>query len=167
MTCQRLQEVIPALDLNGNLSQSHSRHGTRESGWTSLSPKENISFYIDCLTDLQFPFKFICPFIISECTFFSDEVENLHVFTVVAEGSSNQLSISYHAAYVWPTLRQKIPLAFNNLVHLFLFALRGRETSLYLLYTLWTVKFIFWKSYYLGLSQVPRLRRGTFSSLRC
>jgi hypothetical protein len=29
-------------------------------------------------------------------------------------------------------LNQKFPLASNDLVHLFLFALRGKETSLYL-----------------------------------
>ena len=87
------------------------------------------------LTNLQFPFEFFCPFIVSECAFLGDKMENLFVVTVVADVSSNQLSISYHAAYVWPKLKQKVPLAFNNLVHLFLFALRGRETNLYLFYT--------------------------------
>ena len=93
-------------------------------------------FRINCLTDFQFPFKFFSPFIISECAFLGDEVENLLVVTVVVDVSSNQLSISNHAPYVWPTLKQKIPLAFNLAVHLFLFALRGRETSLYLFYAL-------------------------------
>jgi nucleoside recognition membrane protein YjiH len=72
------------------------------------------------LTNLQFPFEFFCLFIVSECAFLGDEVENLLVVTVVANVSSNQLSILYHASYVWPTLKQKIPLAFNDLVHLFL-----------------------------------------------
>jgi len=78
------------------------------------------------LPNLQFPFKFICPFIISECAFLGDEVKNLLVFTVLVDMSSNQLSISNHAPYGWPTLKQKIPLAFNLAVHLFLFASRKR-----------------------------------------
>ena len=98
----------------------------------TLSPKWLYYF----LTNLQFPFKFICPFIISKCAFLGDEVESFFVVTVMADVPSNQLSISYYAPYVWPTLKQKIPLAFNLAVHLFLFALRGRGTSLYLFYTL-------------------------------
>jgi hypothetical protein len=71
------------------------------------------------LPNLQFPLKFFCRFIVSECAFLGDEVENLLMFTVVVDVSSNQLSISYHTAYVWPTLKQRIPLAFNDLVHFF------------------------------------------------
>jgi hypothetical protein len=49
-----------------------------------------------------------------------DEVKNLLVVTVMADVSTNQLSISYHAAYVWPALKQKVPFAFNLVAHLFL-----------------------------------------------
>jgi hypothetical protein len=71
---------------------------------------------------LELAFEFVCPFIIREGAFYSNKVENLLASTVVVDVTSNQLSISYHAAYVWPKLKQKFPLAFNNLVHLFLFA---------------------------------------------
>jgi hypothetical protein len=72
------------------------------------------------LTNLQFAFKFICRFIVGEGAFRGDEVENLLVFTIVVDVSSNQLSIPQHAPYVWPALKKKIPLAFNFAVHLFL-----------------------------------------------
>jgi hypothetical protein len=69
------------------------------------------------LTNLQFAFKFICPFIIGKGPLRGDEVENQFVFTVVVNVSSNQLRISQHAPYIWSTLKQKIPLAFNLVVH--------------------------------------------------
>jgi hypothetical protein len=74
---------------------------------------------------LELGFEFVCPFIIREGAFYSNEVKNLLVSTVVADMSPNQLKISYYAPYLWLTLKQKFPLAFNNLFHLFLFASRG------------------------------------------
>ena len=71
------------------------------------------------LTNLQFALKFICRFIVGECAFCSDEVENLLVVVIVPNMTSNQLSISHNTLHVWPTLKQKIPLA-SYLVHLFL-----------------------------------------------
>ena len=76
------------------------------------------------LTNLQFTLKFICRFIIRESAFCGNEVENSVVVTVVADVTANQLCIPYNPSYVWPALKKKIPLVFN-LVHLFLFALRG------------------------------------------
>ena len=64
--------------------------------------------------------KFVCLFIIREGALLSNEVENLLVVRVVVDVSSNQLSISYHAAYIWPALEKKIPLAFNFVVHFYL-----------------------------------------------
>jgi hypothetical protein len=75
---------------------------------------------------LELGFEFVCPFIIREGAFLGDEVKNFLVFTVVVDVPSNQLSISYYAFHIRSALNQKIPLAFNNLVHLFLFASRGR-----------------------------------------
>ena len=69
---------------------------------------------------MELGFEFVCPFIIREGAFYSNKVENLLATTVVADVSPNQLSISYHAPYLWLTLKQKFPLAFNNLFHLFL-----------------------------------------------
>ena len=69
------------------------------------------------LTNLQFVFEFIFRFIIRERTLCSNEVENLLVVTAVANVSSNQFGIPYHAPYLWSALKQKIPLAFNTLVH--------------------------------------------------
>ena len=76
-----------------------------------------IFYYV--LTNLQFAFKFICRFIVGECTFCGDEVENLLVVSVVVDISSNQLRIPYHAFHIRSALNQKIPLA-SYLVHLFL-----------------------------------------------
>jgi hypothetical protein len=80
-----------------------------------------ILYYV--LTNLQFAFKFIRRFIIGECAYCGDEVENLLVFTVVVDVSSNQLSIPQHGSYIWSTLKQKIPLAFNFAVHFYLWPL--------------------------------------------
>jgi hypothetical protein len=76
---------------------------------------------------LELGFEFVCPFIIREGAFLGDEVKNLLASTVVADVSPNQLIVPYHGPYLWFTLKQKFPLAFNNLFHLFLFASRGRE----------------------------------------
>jgi hypothetical protein len=89
-------------------------------------------------------------------------VENLLVVTVVVDVSSNQFRIPYHAAYVWPTLKQKIPLVFNLAVHLSLFALRGEGTSFHLFYTVLRIKFIFWKSYYLVFHKFLSQRKALF-----
>jgi len=91
-------------------------------------PKQSIFFYINRLSDLELGFKFVCLFIIREGAFHSNKVENLLVSTVVADMSPNQPRIPYYAPYFWLTLKQKFPLAFNNLFHLFLFASRGRES---------------------------------------
>jgi len=69
---------------------------------------------------LELAFELVCLFIIREGAFYSNKVENLLVSTVVADVSPNQLRISYHAPYLWFTLKQKFPLTFNNLFHLFL-----------------------------------------------
>jgi len=90
-------------------------------------PNRASLFYINCLSNLELAFEFVCPFIIREGAFYSNKVENLLVSTVVADVSPNQLSISSHAPYLWLTLKQKFPLTFNNLFHLFLFVSRGRE----------------------------------------
>ena len=71
------------------------------------------------LSDLELAFKFVCTFIIREGALYSNKVENLFVFTVVADMSPNQLSIPHYAPYLWPTLKQKVPLTFYR-VHLFL-----------------------------------------------
>jgi len=75
-------------------------------------------------TNLQFALKFISPFIVREGAFCGNEVENSVVVTVVADVTTDQLSLSYHASYVWPALKQKFPLA-SYFIHLSLFALRG------------------------------------------
>jgi hypothetical protein len=72
------------------------------------------------LTNLEFTFKFIRHFIIRECAFCGDEVENLFVVRVVSDVSSNQLAVPYYTPHVWTTLKEKIPLVFNFTVHLFL-----------------------------------------------
>jgi hypothetical protein len=74
---------------------------------------------------LELAFEFVYPFIIREGAFYSNKVENLLASTVVADVSPNQLIVPYHGPYLWLTLKQKFPLAFNNLFHLFLFASRG------------------------------------------
>jgi hypothetical protein len=66
---------------------------------------------------LELALEFICPFIIGECAFLGDEVENLLVVGVVADVPSNQFRISYHAADLWPALKEKIPLVLNLAVH--------------------------------------------------
>ena len=76
-----------------------------------------IFYYV--LTNLQFALKFVCPFIIREGAFCSDKVENLIVVIIVISVTPNQLSIPYHAPYVWPALKKKIPLVLYP-VHLFL-----------------------------------------------
>jgi hypothetical protein len=68
---------------------------------------------------LQLAFEFIRRFIIGECAFLGDEVENLLVVTVVVDVASNQLSTPYYAFHIRSALNQKIPLA-SYLVHLFL-----------------------------------------------
>ena len=89
------------------------------SGWDTIRQIEHLFFYINCLPNLELAFEFICPFIIREGALYSNKVENLFVFTVVADMSPNQLSIPHYAPYLWLTLKQKFPLAFNNLFHLF------------------------------------------------
>jgi hypothetical protein len=42
--------------------------------------------------------------------------------TVLTDVSPNQLKIPHHGSYVWLALKKKIPLAFNLVVHLFLFS---------------------------------------------
>ena len=65
---------------------------------------------------MELALKFVCPFIIREGAFCSNKVENLIVVISVIDVTSNQLSISYQAAYVWPGLKKKVPLVLN-LVH--------------------------------------------------
>ncbi len=60
---------------------------------------------------------------IRERTLFSNEVENYFVVTVVTYVTAGQLSIPHHTSDIWPTLKNKIPLAFNLVVHLFLSSL--------------------------------------------
>jgi hypothetical protein len=79
------------------------------------------------LSNLELAFEFVCTFIIREGAFYSNKVKNFLALTVMADVSPNQLIISYYAPYLWLTLKQEFPLAFNNLFHLFLFASRGRE----------------------------------------
>jgi hypothetical protein len=111
-------ELSPPLHhgLHG-FSQDWKRKTARSasiSGCTSLSPNVYTT-----LTNLQFDFKFIFRFIRGECTFFSNEVENHFVVTVVAYTTTNQLRIPHHPSYVWPVLKRQVPLAFNP-VHFFL-----------------------------------------------
>jgi hypothetical protein len=56
---------------------------------------------------------------IREGAFYSNKVENLLPSTVVADVSSNQLSIPYYAFHIRSALNQEIPLAFNLAVHFF------------------------------------------------
>ena len=77
-----------------------------------------LTFYY-VLTNLQFALKFIYRFIIGECAFFSNEVKNQFVVTVVANMTPNQLRIPHHDSYVWFALKKKIPLVFNLVVYLF------------------------------------------------
>ena len=58
-------------------------------------------------------------FIVGECAFFSNEVENHFVVNVVTDTTANQLGIPHHTSYVWPALKKQIPLAFYP-VHFFL-----------------------------------------------
>jgi hypothetical protein len=81
--------------------------------WSDPIPQINI---YTTLTNLQFALKFIRHFIIRECAFRGDEVENFLMVPVVADLPAYQLSISYHTSYVWSALKQKLPLAFY-LVH--------------------------------------------------
>ena len=96
-------------------------------------PNRASLFYINCLSNLELAFEFVCPFIIREGAFYSNKVENLLASTVVADVSSNQFRIPYYAFHIRSALNQKIPLA-SYLVHLFLFASRGRgPVSTYLI----------------------------------
>jgi len=76
-----------------------------------------IFYYV--LTNPQFALKFPCRFIVGECAFCGDEVENLFVVSVVADVSSNQLAVPYYTPHVRSTLNQKIPLV-SYAVHFFL-----------------------------------------------
>jgi hypothetical protein len=88
---------------------------------------EHLFCFINRLSNFELAFEFVRLFIIREGAFYSNKVENLLASTVVADGSLKQLIVPYHAPYLWLTLKQKFPLAFNNLFHSFLFASRGRE----------------------------------------
>ena len=77
-------------------------------------------FYINRLSNLELAFEFFCPLIIREGAFYSNKVEDLLASTVVADVSPNQLRVPDHTPHFWVTLKQKFPLAFNNLFHLFL-----------------------------------------------
>ena len=70
------------------------------------------------LTNLEFTLKLIRTFIIRECAFFGNEVENHLVVTVVTYITANQLGVPYYAWYVWSTLKEEIPLA-PYLIHFF------------------------------------------------
>ena len=59
----------------------------------------------------------MCHFIVGECPLFSNEVENHLMVTVVTYVTTNQPSIPHHGSYVWSTLKEEIPLAFNFAVH--------------------------------------------------
>jgi hypothetical protein len=62
----------------------------------------------------------MCCFIVAESAFLSNEVKHHFMVNVVADIAANQLSIPHHGTYVCSALKQKIPLAFNFAVHLFL-----------------------------------------------
>jgi len=87
------------------------------SGWDTIPSIKHLFFYINRLSNLELALEFVCPFVIREGAFYSNEVENLLASTVVADVSPNQLSISHNAPYLWFTLEQKFPLIFNNLFH--------------------------------------------------
>jgi hypothetical protein len=72
------------------------------------------------LSNLQFTFKFIRRFIIRKCASSGNEGKDSVLVTVVADVAANRVCIPHHASYVWPALKQKVPLT-PYLVHLFLF----------------------------------------------
>ena len=75
-----------------------------------------IFYYV--LTNLQFALKFICPFVIREGAFCSDEVENLILVFIVINVTPKQLNIPYYASHIRFALNQKIPLVLYP-VHFF------------------------------------------------
>jgi hypothetical protein len=55
-----------------------------------------IAFYNDCLTNLQFAFEFVRRFIIKKNAFWSNEVEDCFIDSVVFDVSADQLRIHFH-----------------------------------------------------------------------
>ncbi len=111
-----------SLKSNLQLSENHVKSRFQESSTLRFTL---IFYYV--LTNLQLAFKFVCPFIIREGAFCSNKVENLLVVRVVADVSSNQLAVPYYTPHVWPALKEKIPLVFNLVVHLFFLPYGGWE----------------------------------------
>ena len=62
---------------------------------SSIFPFTLIRHYV--LTNLQFALKFILRFVIGECAFLGDEVEDGFVVTILTDVSPNQLRIPQQA----------------------------------------------------------------------